>query len=507
MYRLFFDIIKNNGLKDRVLRYNGKVFWLEKDFVMLLAKILKDSTKDIEFNKTAVDSRKVEKGDLFAVFTGSTELNRQYAEDAVRRGAAVILTDDEKLFLSAPVVCCKDAPLVLGEINKALFQPLPAVFAAVTGTNGKTSTVSFLRQIWDFAGFEAASLGTLGMRTKNKTEYTGWTTADNVTMFEKLCCAAREGVKYVAIEASSHGLALHRLAGLKFKTVGFTNLTQDHLDFHKTMENYFLAKMKLFEDYAEDGATAVINADIPEFARISELCAARGLKVYAYGKQGNELRLVKQDLHQTGQSMDLEIFGRRYNIPLQITGSFQAWNALCALGMALASGVDEETAVKALSVLKNPEGRMELVGTTSKGACVYVDFAHTPDGIKNALESLRHHAEGKLWIVFGCGGNRDTTKRPKMGALAGQLADEIIVTDDNPRFEDPAEIRKQIMAAVPKAHEIGCRTAAIKYAIEQAEKGDIILLAGKGHEEGQIVQGKILPFNDKQEALKNMKKA
>lgn len=235
---------------------------------MLLSKILKDCKKDIEFKKTAIDSRKVEKGDLFAIFTGSAELNRQYAEDAVRRGAAAVLTDDEELSLSVPVVCRKDAPLLLGEINKTLFQPLPAVFAAVTGTNGKTSTVSFLRQIWDFAGFEAASLGTLGIRTKNKTEYTGWTTADNVTMFEKLSKAANDGVTHVAIEASSHGLALHRLAGLKFKTVGFTNLTQDHLDFHKTMENYFQAKMKLFEDYAEDGAAAVINADIPEFEKL-----------------------------------------------------------------------------------------------------------------------------------------------------------------------------------------------------------------------------------------------
>ena len=326
-------------------------------------------------------------------------------------------------------------------------------------------------------------------------------------MFEKLSEAANDGVTHVAIEASSHGLALHRLAGLKFKAVGFTNLTQDHLDFHKTMENYFQAKMKLFEDYAEDGAAAVINADIPEFEKIAALCAARGLKVCSYGEKGSELRLLGQNLHQTGQDLDLEIFGRRYNIPMQITGSFQAWNALCALGMALASGVDEETAAQALPGLKNPEGRMELVGTTAKGASIYVDFAHTPDGIENALKSLRHHSEGKLWIVFGCGGNRDTTKRPKMGALAGKLADKIIVTDDNPRFEDPAEIRKQIMAAVPEAREIGCRGEAIKYAMDNAAKGDIVLLAGKGHEEGQIVQGKVLPFNDRQEVLKNLKSA
>ena len=474
---------------------------------MLLSKILKDCKKDIEFQKTAVDSRKVQKGDLFAVFTGSSSLNRQYAEDAVKRGAAVVLTDDSSLSVSVPVVCRHDAPFLLGEINKVLYQPLPSVFAAVTGTNGKTSTVSFLRQIWDFSGLTAASLGTLGIRTKNKTEYTGWTTADNVTMFEKLNEAAEEGVTHTAIEASSHGLALHRLAGLKFKTAGFTNLTQDHLDFHKTMENYFQAKMKLFENYMEDNATVVINADIPEFENIKAICQNRGLTVWSYGEKGKEFKLLKQNLHQVGQDLEMEIFGRRHSIPMKITGSFQAWNALCALGMALASGVDEKSALTFLPELKNPEGRMELVGTTNKGASVYVDFAHTPDGIENALKSLRHHSAGKLWIVFGCGGNRDATKRPKMGALAGKLADKVIVTDDNPRFEDPADIRKQIMAAVPQALEIGSRGEAIKYAMDNARKSDIILLAGKGHEEGQIIQGKVLPFNDRQEVLKNLKNA
>lgn len=234
---------------------------------MLLSKILKDCKKDIEFKKTAVDSRKVEKGDLFAVFTGSAELNRQYAEDAVRRGAAAVLTDDEELSLSAPVVCRKDAPLLLGEINKTLFQPLPAVFAAVTGTNGKTSTVSFLRQIGILQVLRLPCLGTLGIRTKNKTEYTGWTTADNVTMFEKLSEAANDDVTHVAIEASQPCLA--RIGcRTQIQNRRFTNLTQDHLDFHKTMENYFQAKMKLFEDYAEDGAAAVINADIPDLKKL-----------------------------------------------------------------------------------------------------------------------------------------------------------------------------------------------------------------------------------------------
>lgn len=465
---------------------------------------MSDILGNIEFVKTAVDSRKVGKGDLFAVFTGDSDLNKKYAEDAVARGAAAVLTDDETLSLSVPVVCRKDAALLLGEINKKLYQPLPEVFAAVTGTNGKTSTVSFLRQIWDFSGLNAASFGTLGVRTKDKTEYTGWTTADNVTMYQKLNEVALKGISHIAIEASSHGLALNRLAGLKFKTAGFTNITQDHLDFHHTMENYFNAKMQLFENYVEKGATVVLNADIAEFEKIKELCESLDLTVWSYGKKGKELKLAKQNLHQVGQDLDLEIFGKKYSVPTQITGAFQAWNALCALGMALATEVSEDNAINALSKLKNPEGRMELVGTTAKGASVYVDFAHTPDGIENALKSLKNHAQGKLWIAFGCGGNRDATKRPKMGAIAAALADEVIVTDDNPRFENPADIRRQILAAAPNALEIGERAEAIKYVMQNAAQGDVILLAGKGHEEGQIVQGKVLPFNDKKEVLKNL---
>lgn len=473
---------------------------------MYLSDII-EIEQNIEFFGTAVDSRKVEKDNLFAVFTGSSELNQKYADDAVSRGAAVILTDDITLKAKIPVICRLDAIQIFGQINKAIYQPLPKVFAAVTGTNGKTSTAVFLRQIWEYAGLSAASMGTLGIQTSDFTEYTGWTTADNVTMYKELSKVARKGVKYAVIEASSHGLSEGRLAGCKFVTAGFTNITQDHLDYHKTMENYFQAKMKLFETYLTDEAVAVLNADISEFERIKTICKNKGVTVWSYGVNGKDLKILKQDLHQVGQDLELQILGYRHRVSMKITGSFQAWNALCALGMAIASGIDAQTAVAALPFLQNPEGRMELVGTSAKGAGIYVDFAHTPDGIENALKSLRHHADGKLWIAFGCGGNRDATKRPKMGALAQQLADTVIVTDDNPRYEEPEEIRRQILTAAPEAIEIGDRAEAIRYVIEHAEKGDVVLIAGKGHEEGQIIKGKVYPFNDKQEVLKYLPEA
>lgn len=472
---------------------------------MKLSEII-EVKDDIEFFGTAIDSRKVKSGDLFAIFTDDQEVNLTYIKDALDKGAVAILTNAKKIDVPVPVIYHEFARKKLGLINQALYQPLPTYFVAVTGTNGKTSTAVFLRQIWEYAGLNAASIGTLGVESRCFSEYTGWTTADNVTLHKELHKIKQMGITHVVLEASSHGLAEDRLSGLKFVTAGFTNLTQDHLDYHKTMGNYFAAKMKLFTDYMQDGATVVINADIPEFEQIKAICEKNGLNVWSYGINGKELKLIEQDLHQTGQDLKLKILGCEHTIPMKITGSFQAWNALCALGMAIASGIDAQTAIASLSSLQNPEGRMELVGTTAQGASIYVDFAHTPDGIENALKSLRHHTQNKLWIALGCGGNRDTTKRPKMGALAEALADRIIVTDDNPRYENPADIRKQIMVTTPKAIEIGDREKAICYAIDNANEGDVILLAGKGHEEGQIIQGKTYPFNDKLKVLEYLKK-
>lgn len=475
-----------------------------------LLKVAKINTKiaqDIEILGLAVDSRKVQKGDLFAVFTDSEETNLKYANNAIENGAVVILTNEKSLQVSVPVLSVKHPAQAFGLMNVFFYTPQPENLVAVTGTNGKTSTVAFVRQLWEYAGIKGASFGTLGIESKEFSEYTGWTTADSVTLSKDLNKVASMGITHVAIEASSHGLSLDRMYGLKFSAVGFTNITQDHLDYHGNMENYFQAKMKLFTDYAKNGGVAVINADIAEFAKIKAICEEKKLKVLSYGNKGEDLQLIEQNLHKTGQDLITKVLGEKYTLNLDITGAFQAMNALCALGLAIGAGMDAKTAIEAMKCLKNPIGRMELVATTAKGASIFVDYAHTPDGIENALASLRHHTKNKLWIAFGCGGNRDKTKRPIMGKFANDLADVVIVTDDNPRFEESAEIRKEIMAAVPNAIEIGDRESAIRYAIANAGADDVVLLAGKGHEEGQIIQGKILPFNDRLKVLEIIKKA
>lgn len=472
-----------------------------------VAKINHKITQDIEISGLAVDSRKVQKGDLFAVFTDSEETNLKYANNAIENGAVAILTGNFPLNVGIPVFSTSNPAQAFGLMNVAFYSPQPENLVAVTGTNGKTSTVSFVRQLWEYAGIKGASFGTLGIESKEFSEYTGWTTADGVTLNKDLNKVSSLGITHVAIEASSHGLSLDRMYGLKFKSSGFTNLTQDHLDYHGNMENYFQAKMKLFTDYTKDGGVAVVNADIPEFPKIKAICEEKKLKMISYGKKGEDLQLIEQNLHKTGQDLIIKVLGEKYNLNLDITGAFQAMNALCALGMVIGAGMEAKTAVEAMKCLKNPDGRMELVATTSKGASIFVDYAHTPDGIENALSSLRHHTKNKLWIAFGCGGNRDKTKRPIMGKFANDLADMVIVTDDNPRFEEASEIRKEIMISTPNAIEIGDREKAIRYAIENAQADDVVLLAGKGHEEGQIIKGEVLPFNDRLKVLEAIKKA
>ncbi len=477
---------------------------------MLLSKLLKAANisdipeRDTEITGLTVDSRKAEPGFLCAILAQDRETAQRYADNAAENGAAVLVSEYKDIQTGLPIYYAENVRRAIALMSKSFFTPLPATLTAVTGTNGKTSTVSFVRQIWKHAGISGASFGTLGIESDVFSEYTGWTTADCVTLDKDLHKIAGLGVTHAALEASSHGLAENRLYGLKFKSAGFTNLTQDHLDYHKTMENYFAAKTLLFTDYMEENGCAVLNADIPQYAKLEEICRSRGLSIISYGKNGKDLQLLEQNLHKVGQDLTIKVFGKEYRAAMKITGSFQAWNALCALGTAIGAGLDQQKALAALPALQNPEGRMELVGVTPQGASIFVDFAHTPDGIENALKSLRHHTEHKLWIVFGCGGNRDKTKRPKMGALAKDLADKVIVTDDNPRFEDPAQIRQEILAAVPGAEEFDDRAKAIHYAMQKADDGDVVLVAGKGHEEGQIINGKVLPFNDKKEILKNL---
>ena len=475
---------------------------------MKLAELLKAARvatpfeTDIDIRGIASDSREVEKDYLFVALPGTNDNGLKYVPDAIAKGAAAILTQ-ETIEASVPVFQTKHIYEALSTMCVLFYEPHPGTLVAVTGTNGKTSTVFFTRQIFEHAGFLAASMGTLGVQSKNFHSYSGMTTTGSVHLNQDLQALAENGITHVAMEASSHGLEQHRLDGLTFKASAFTNLTRDHLDYHLTMEAYLEAKLKLFTQLTSE--IAVLNADVPEYETIKNVCINKGLRVFSYGKNGDEIRLLSQALHETGQELSFELFGHVYTVDVPVAGHFQGMNILAALGLAIGAGVDIEKAVEALKTLKSPDGRMELVGRTQKGASIFVDYAHTPDGLETALKSLRYHTQGKLSVVFGCGGNRDTGKRPMMGKIATDLADTVIVTDDNPRFEDAKLIRSQILEAAPHAIEIADRAKAIFYAISHLETGDVLLLAGKGHEEGQLINGFMHPFNDKIQAILSLR--
>jgi UDP-N-acetylmuramoyl-L-alanyl-D-glutamate--2,6-diaminopimelate ligase len=456
---------------------------------------------DPEILGLTADSREVRPGFLFAALPGTKTDGRRFIDDAVAKGAVAVLTDDVSgtARLGGNVAVIADAnprrrlSLLAAEFHRAQ----PKMLAAVTGTNGKTSTVSFARQLWAALGHRAASLGTLGITGPDWERPGSLTTSDPVTLHRDLAELARAGIDHAALEASSHGLDQYRLDGLQVGIAAFTNLTHDHLDYHVTMEAYFQAKARLFEDVMRPGGVAVLNADAPEFERLAAICRERRHRVIGYGSNAAaELRLLKREPFPDGQRLSLEIFGARREIVLPLVGAFQAMNALAALGIVTASGDSTGPALDALPRLAGVPGRMQHVGTTPSGAAVYVDYAHTPDAIENVLQALRPHTAGRLVIVFGAGGDRDPKKRPVMGAVATRHADIAIVTDDNPRSEDPAKIRAAILAAAPGAHEIGDRAAAIERGIGGLAAGDVLVIAGKGHERGQIVAGVTHPFDD-----------
>jgi UDP-N-acetylmuramoyl-L-alanyl-D-glutamate--2,6-diaminopimelate ligase len=381
------------------------------------------------------------------------------------------------------------------------FRPVPETIVAVTGTNGKTSTVEMTRQIWRMCGERAASIGTLGVTTPDESVSTGLTTPDIVTFLSNLAGLAREGVTHVAYEASSHGLSQYRNEGLAVAAGAFTNLSRDHLDYHADMEDYFAAKMRLFGEVVSEGGAAVVWADDEWSGRVIQAARARGLRLVTVGEHGDDIRLLGREPGQLGQELEIEIGGRNAVVMLPLIGAYQAANALTAAGLVLATGGDPARIVDALGRLQPVRGRLERAAITMSGAPVYVDYAHTPDALGAAIEALRPHVESRLIIVFGAGGDRDQGKRAPMGAVAAELADVVIVTDDNPRGEDPAAIRSAVLAgAGPKAREIGDRRAAIAAAIAEAGRDDIVLIAGKGHEQGQIVGSgdtlRVLPFDD-----------
>ena len=450
----------------------------------------------IEIAGLTADSRLVAPGFLFAAVPGTKADGRRFIGPAIEAGAAAILAPEGTALpdgASAALVEARNVRAALARMAAAFYGAQPETMAAVTGTNGKTSVAHFTRQIWALLGHRAASLGTLGLMLPDGTTKPSLTTPDPVTLQADLAALAKDGVDHAVMEASSHGLEQSRLDGVKLRAAGFTNLSRDHLDYHGTEEAYFEAKKRLFSELLPDDGTAVLNADVPQFAA---LAAATKGKVFSYGRAGESLRVLRAEPSETGMTLALSVYGDPIDVELPLAGAFQSWNALCAAGLAIACGADTDRVLAALPKLSGVPGRLQLAGRLSSGAPVYVDYAHTPDGLDTVLRALRPHTAARLVAVFGCGGDRDRGKRPMMGAIATRLADVAVVTDDNPRSEEPAAIRAEIMAGAPGATQIGDREAAIRHAVGLLSAGDVLVVAGKGHETGQIVGDTVRPFDD-----------
>jgi UDP-N-acetylmuramoyl-L-alanyl-D-glutamate--2,6-diaminopimelate ligase len=455
---------------------------------------------EIAISGLTADSREVLPGYVFAALAGTRADGSRFIADAVSRGAAAVLAGRDAVMGGSriPVMVAANPRRALALMAARFYAVQPSIAVAVTGTNGKTSVTSFVRQIWEVMGFGAASIGTVGVVSPSGKRSLGHTTPDPVHLHALLADLAEEGVTHVALEASSHGLAQARLDGLRLAAGAFTNLTRDHLDYHPTFEDYASAKLRLFTEVLDPPATAVINADAEAAPEFVAAARDRGLIVHTVGARGEHLRLLGQARDGLGQQLRIGIGNHVHEVYLPLAGTFQASNAIIAAGLVVGAGGDETVAIRALESLKGASGRLEMVATTASGAPVFVDYAHTPDALETVLETLKPYANGRLKVVFGCGGDRDRGKRPEMGAIAARLADEAYVTDNNPRGENPAEIRAAILAACPGAIEIGDRTEAIFAAVRGLKGGDVLVVAGKGHETGQIVGKEVLPFSDQE---------
>jgi UDP-N-acetylmuramoyl-L-alanyl-D-glutamate--2,6-diaminopimelate ligase len=457
----------------------------------------------------AIDHRKVAAGSVFGAFRGASFDGESVIPDAVKAGAIAVVARPEAQVAGALHIADPEPRRAFARLAASFYAPFPKMTAAVTGTNGKTSTVELARQLWHLAGERAASIGTLGVITAGdqaKAGSGGLTTPDIVTFLSNVAGLAREGISHLAFEASSHGLAQYRTEGLPVRAAAFTNLTRDHLDYHGDMERYFEAKLRLFTEILDPDGTAIVWLDRQANGakynlRVIEACTARGVTLLTVGPDGDALKLVKRVPTLLGQSLTVEASGVSHSFTLPLIGGYQAANALVAAGLVIAAGSTAGPALAAqtlnsLARVSGVRGRLERAVITPSGAPVYVDYAHTPDALEAAVAALRPHTANRLILLFGCGGDRDRGKRPEMGAIAVRDADSVIVTDDNPRNENPAEIRSAILAAAPGATEIGGRADAIRAAVAMAREGDVVLLAGKGHEQGQIVGTDVLPFDD-----------
>jgi len=441
------------------------------------------------------DSRDVRPGYLFAALRGGQADGADFVGDALARGAAAVLADAGRDIATGatPLIGADNPRRRLAQLAARFHGPQPRVIAAVTGTSGKTSVADFTRQIWHSCGQRSASLGTLGVVGDGLDTRLPHTTPDPVTLHAALADIAAAGVDHLAIEASSHGLDQFRMDAVEVGAAGFTNLSQDHFDYHPTVDHYLRAKLRLFQVVMAPGGTAVLNVDVPEFSRLAQACRARGHKIVTYGTGPSDLHLAAID---PGRTITVDVAGGSHQVAFTLPGTYQALNALCAAGLAMASGITLDQALAAFARLKGVCGRVELVARHASGAPVYVDYAHKPGALEAVLATLRPLANGRLVVVFGCGGDRDTAKRAIMGRVAASHADRVFITDDNPRSENPAAIRREVLVGCPEAMEIGDRTEAIAAAVAGLEAGDVLVIAGKGHESGQTIGDQVIPFDD-----------
>ncbi len=463
----------------------------------LLPETAADRVSIIEVTGLTADSRKVRPGFVFVAIAGNKADGAAYAIKAAEAGAAAIVGEHRPAGLPDTVafVQVANARRALSLAASNFYPRQPAAIAAVTGTSGKTSVAAFTREIWAALGLQAASIGTVGVVAPSGEVYGSLTTPDPVELHRSLDALAGEGVTHLALEASSHGLDQHRLDGVRIAAGAYTNLSRDHLDYHPTMEAYLAAKLRLFSDLIAPGGTAVVNVDDCYAGQVVSAVEKRGLRIMTVGESGTDIKLVGGTIDGFAQLVEIGHAGRIYKVKLPLVGGFQVQNAAIAAGLAIATGSEPARVFAALEKLTGAKGRLELAGTHN-GAPIFIDYAHKPDALAKALAALRPYAKRRLVVVFGAGGDRDTGKRPIMGRIASENADRVIVTDDNPRSEDPAAIRAAILAAAPGAVEIGDRAQAIRDGIQDLQPGDVLLIAGKGHETGQIVGGKVLPFSD-----------
>jgi UDP-N-acetylmuramoyl-L-alanyl-D-glutamate--2,6-diaminopimelate ligase len=477
---------------------------------------LDPSAEAVDVTGLAVDSRVVKAGDLFFALAGSKTDGARFIQAAIAAGAVAVAGEhapENELPAGearVPFVALSNPRRALALAAARFFPRQPETVAAVTGTSGKTSVAAFTRQIWQRLGHSSASIGTIGLVSDKRTVYGSLTTPDPIALHRQLDEIARDGVTHLAFEASSHGLDQYRLDGVRIAAGGFTNLSRDHMDYHPDVAHYLAAKLRLFRDLIPPGGAAVISADHDCSAEVIDAATARGLRVITVGSNGDGagegIRLLDAAIDGFAQTLHVAHRGRKRAIRLPLVGAFQIENALVAAGLAIGTGSDADAVFDTLGALEGAKGRLELVGERN-GAPIFIDYAHKPDALAKALEALRPYAKRKLIVVFGAGGDRDAGKRPLMGAIAAEQADAVIVTDDNPRSEDPAAIRAAILAAAPGAREIGDRADAIRVAISSLEEGDALVVAGKGHETGQTVGASVLHFSDHEAVASALKLA